>query len=120
MTGHADGRGVDAIFGNWRVEHPGAAIFALQMLRGPEHAAEIAYILAHRDHPNIARHDHIMSIVDRLDNVHRGHGAAPTPSASVFCSLSCQGRSRTTSSTIDPTPPSGTDCTMPVPIGRAA
>src|SRR3546814_17919669 len=55
IAGHADGRGDDAIFGNWRVEHPGAAIFALQMLRGPEHAAEIAYILAHRDHPNIAR-----------------------------------------------------------------
>ena len=80
-----------------------AVLVALQVLGHPEDSAEITDILAHDDDIVVARHHHVMGVVQRLDHVHDGHfrRAFASSWAASRCSARCHGTVSKTSSNIE-------------------
>jgi hypothetical protein len=72
---HADRRTDDAQFVDRHIEAAVLAILRLQALRGAEHAAEEAHILAEYDDVVVALHHYVHGVADRLDHGHARHAS---------------------------------------------
>jgi hypothetical protein len=74
VQGHADRGADDAGLGQRRVDHAIAAELLEEAAGGAEHAAELADVLAEHDGARVLAHLQAQRVVDRLDDVHDGHG----------------------------------------------